>query len=137
MTAFTFPLVALCVACADLGRLEGNWDCVRMSVAGKVAPAARWKGVQLKITGRDWTFASMPMRAVAIDPSRSPKRIEFQDHPSAVTPSDVTGRYAWVYLIEGDKLKVSHYVRDFDYPARVDGSGERQICLEFKRANKK
>lgn len=108
-----------------------------MSVAGKVAPAARWEGIQLKIAGQDWTFASLMRQAVAIDPSRSPKRIEFRDHPSAIAPIDVTGRYAWVYMIEGDKLKISHYVGDFDYPVRVDGNGERQICFEFKRTKKK
>jgi uncharacterized protein (TIGR03067 family) len=129
---------------AEVGRLDGQWDCVSMSISGKAVRRGQWEGVKLTIAGRDWTVGNPAdpdrahqKRAVAMDLRRTPKRIEFSDEPFLRSPSSPPGRFRWVYALDGDTLKVSYNIGTWDYPAKVDGGEEHQLVWEYRRVKKR
>jgi uncharacterized protein (TIGR03067 family) len=136
------PRLARDVA-AEVGRLNGEWECVGMTEGGKPLPRGRWEGMRLTIKGRDWTLtgrgtSDFRMQPAAMDLRRTPKRLQFRDHPAMLLQLNyIPGRYRWVYALDGDTLKASHKAGDPGYPARVDGGDEGQICFEYRRVKKR
>jgi hypothetical protein len=40
----------------EIGRLNGRWECVGVTVSSKPVPRGQWKRLGLVIAGRNWTL---------------------------------------------------------------------------------
>jgi uncharacterized protein (TIGR03067 family) len=151
-------LTLILVACAAAGEgpakekapddrqaIRGRWRPVRVTYDGKEIPAKQFKDERLTIDGKTFTYETgMPVNGrmrygYRLDPSRSPKRIDFDcegrpGDPGEGPPEFREGNSLAIYRLEGDTLTICEFVRltlpeTLDRPTAFDSKAGTEIKL--------
>ena len=119
----------------DIARLQGEWSMVSGTVDGMAIPGAMLKEARRVCQGDEITVkigAQLIMKAkITIDPSKTPKTIDFQ-----VIDGPTKGkRQLGIYEVDGDTLKSCFAAPDAARPADfASAPGDHRTATVWKRA---
>lgn len=111
----------------ELDKLQGEWTMVSLETRGRKAPDETVKQYKLTIKGDQWTVNEANKMTFKIDPSKSPKTIDF---------TIKAGVSRGIYKLEGDTLTLCRTVGDIERPKEFKTTAEAGILVVWKRAKK-